>query len=799
MKLQRAHLLVIALCMALTPVHAELDKRQRSRGKKETGSVRLQLMGQLPVNVDIPPNTTRGGNNTIYVAPPPTGNNATGDGTAVAPYSTIQFAFVQAISGDEIRVMPGTYNECVNNTAFALGTQKNLNIVADDFAVNGVRTSTILDGTGQCVFPFSVVNLAGSGAGSRLEGFTITGAAASGVFVLGSGVVTNNVISNNTSLEGGGVYAYSATCFYGTTGIFVTDNQITNNTADDEGRCDVDFNICTSDANCGPSQTCLFRGGDGGGVFVRGDVVNPISGGCLGGDGRITVESNVIDGNGADFAFGGGLFVRANAESLQTATVTVTQNLISNNSTLPFSFGYGGGIWMGTYGNGTSVIDFVNNTVTSNISTGDGGGLSAWIDATVDGHHTINVTANDVQSNIAEGSGGGMDLFVFALDLLDTNEAALLNAGGNLIVNNQAQGVAPSFYPGIGGGISGNIWSQRSNAAMELNVFENDVRGNTATLAGGGIGAISIADADPADDPMARGPALTVLSVHNNLVAANLATDGATATTAVGGGIYAYAEGLGGISLTEPSQSQVFLTFNTVAQNVSDTGAGGIEMEAYTELDTNGDDAEAIIKVEHSIVYDNSGFGVGGAEPPLAGVLLSSGLAPVSDQGTCVTATCGTGVLSLTPTRNSMFMNGGGDFEGWVGMAAFNNMFTDPLLDLTFTPSQCSDTIDAGNPLVSAALEPAPNGPFNPATMMRESIVNLGHTGGTAAAVRTLGDTNGDGFIDGVDVLRLSVAFGTDNGSGARWDPSVDMDGDNFISGVDLAIMAAQFALSCTP
>ncbi|NIM00623.1 MAG: DUF1565 domain-containing protein, partial [Acidobacteria bacterium] len=50
-----------------------------------------------------------------------TGNNATGDGSQTAPYQTIQFAVIQANTGDEIRVLPGTYNECINNTAFVLG------------------------------------------------------------------------------------------------------------------------------------------------------------------------------------------------------------------------------------------------------------------------------------------------------------------------------------------------------------------------------------------------------------------------------------------------------------------------------------------------------------------------------------------------------------------------------------------------------------------------------------------------------------------------------------------------------
>ena len=238
MKLQRAALIVLSFCLALGTVSADVDKSHRTRGQDNVRAERLKVLGQTgPVAATAAPVTTRGGSQTLYVAPPPTGNNATGDGSVGAPYATIQFAFTQAITGDTIRVLPGTYNECINNTAFALqsaGGQKDLDVVADDFLVNGDRTTTVIDGNGACAFPFSAVNLAGSNVtdGSRLEGFTVINAAASGVFILGSGVVTNNIISGNASLDGAGVYAYPGTCFYGTTDITVSNNQITNNTAD---------------------------------------------------------------------------------------------------------------------------------------------------------------------------------------------------------------------------------------------------------------------------------------------------------------------------------------------------------------------------------------------------------------------------------------------------------------------------------------------------------------------------------------------------------------------------------------
>ena len=51
-------------------------------------------------------------------------------------------------------------------------------------------------------------------------------------------------------------------------------------------------------------------------------------------------------------------------------------------------------------------------------------------------------------------------------------------------------------------------------------------------------------------------------------------------------------------------------------------------------------------------------------------------------------------------------------------------------------------------------------------------------------------------LVDGLEILRVSVAFNTTGGQ-PRWDPTVDLDGDNLIDGVDLALFAAEFANSC--
>jgi hypothetical protein len=576
LKIQRTTLLVILFCLALTPTLAEVARQNRSRDGGP-GLVRLQRMGSRGPIARETPTASRVGGVTRYVAPPPLGSNLNDGLTPATPYQTIQFAFGRANSGDEIRVLPGSYNECINNTVFVLGVQKNLSVIADDWVVNGNKNSTVINGAGACPAPFSVVNLAGAGSpGSRLEGFTITNAVDSGVFLIGSGIVTENVIVNNTGLDGGGLFVYPGTCYYGEAAVEISRNTIINNTADDMGACTPGGEQCTLDAHCGTGAICEIFGGNGGGLYIRAKAVN--SGGtigCFGGNSRVTVTENTIDGNEADFAFGAGMYAKTDAETGRSSIVTITSNLISNNVTLPFSLGYGGGAWMGTFGYGTERIHFNDNVVSTNATTGDGGGVSAWVDTKSAGNHSIEINRNIVERNTAEGAGGGMDLFQISRGVVSGE--SVLDVGDNEITDNDSLATnLATFSPGVGGGAVINAWSEETLLATSGITFSgNEVRGNTATVAGGGVGIIVRADADHDDDGMTA-DASSQATFDHNLVVENTATDGAAGTTAVGGGVFAFAHGEGGAMF--PARSTIGMQYNTVAKNTADTGSGGIEI-----------------------------------------------------------------------------------------------------------------------------------------------------------------------------------------------------------------------------
>ena len=51
-----------------------------------------------------------------------------GPGTPPVPYCTIQRGYNQAANGEQVRVLPGTYNECLH--AYSLIAPKNVDIAA---------------------------------------------------------------------------------------------------------------------------------------------------------------------------------------------------------------------------------------------------------------------------------------------------------------------------------------------------------------------------------------------------------------------------------------------------------------------------------------------------------------------------------------------------------------------------------------------------------------------------------------------------------------------------------------------
>lgn len=694
----------------------------------------------------------------IHVAT--TGSDLTGDGTPGNPYQTIAFAYEQAADLDTLIVAAGTYNECVflsglENEPFE---QRSIHVRAEAFDAGdpSSRALTVIDGTGQCSSPFSTVNI--GGAVSSIEGFTITGGAASGIFSIGGVTITNNVIAGNLSSSGGGIYAYPKACYYGSTTTTITNNTIEGN--DVTSIAGYDFS------------------GRGGGVFVRARpeafrAGDPIFGsGCVGGSPSVNVQDNEIQNNTTEFD-GAGVFVFTNTIRPLSSQVTVTQNLITNNTAgvaggANPTTGYGGGIYATTYGYSSEQISIVDNQVLLNTATGYGGGIWAGISSAIYADHNVIVDENTVTENTA-GLGGGMELSMRLFDLGAT-ETATLVATDNTVSGNVA---TTSDLLGGAGGMSLGMFSQRTiSPNVGFTVAENTIRSNSADVDGAGVEIRVISDAENVFDPQdtAIRPAFATLDFTNNLLALNTSSN--TQGDGVGGAAFVFTQAFG------EAVSTANLELNTFADNSSQIGAGGIEVESFTGFDSQFfEEGLGVVDLGSSIVSDNVGFGIGGPMPGDAGLLT-----PGSDGGD-------TANITVEVEYSDFFANSSGNYETWVvdRTGQNGNISVDPLLDtVTYVPAACSPTIDAANPTLDFSLEADPDG----------GRANMGHTGGTAAAAASLADPSGDAAVDGVDVLRLAVAWGSSFGN-PRWDPLADLDGSGAVDGLDLALLAAGFGESC--
>ncbi len=362
-----------------------------------------------------------------------------GPGTPASPYCKIQDAICASASGDEVRVLPGTYNEAVR-------LRPGVNLLAwlpadpNDIAIGAVNpdpNQTVITSNNQpCNTSDPCVKRTGSQCSVVTFGFNFTTATRIEGFKITGGKGRLPLAGDPPFVGGGGMYVFSSPT--------IVNNVITNNIL------------------AGPPHDLR-----GAGIYV--------------GQGRPVISGNVIVGNRAvppagttnnqTYGYGGGIW------SSYLSGPIVVGNVIQGNwagdTNLANSLGEGGGIVAYT-GQNTAFITVDRNLIADNVADLLGGGVG--LDLLGPTGAAAVVTNNIVVGNKAK-NGGGVSVYL--------NRADIIN---NTITDNEAL---------VGGGIH----LGRGDISIPVSITNNIIEGNRLPLVGGDGGGVYTRDLDPASNP----------------------------------------------------------------------------------------------------------------------------------------------------------------------------------------------------------------------------------------------------------------------------------------------------------
>ena len=315
---------------------------------------------------------------TVYVKP--TGNNSNTGLSWEMAKQTVAAGLTASVSGDQVWVAAGTYNERItlkNRVALYGGFVGIETLLAER---NIAANPTILDGQRNGAVVTSPYGLV---AATRIDGFTIRNGTGklSGSYRYGGGIycdssspaIANNTIISNIASSGGGIFygSYSSPTISG--------NIIRENNAAKGG------GICCNSSSASTISGNMITGnsGSGGGIYCS--YSSPV------------IVSNTISENTA--TSGGGVYCLSSSP-------TIANNIINSNSATDD----GGGIYCDY-----SFPTISNNTINGNSAAANGGGICCW------NHSSATISNNTIAGNIAYYNGGGICCYWYSSPTISSN------------------------------------------------------------------------------------------------------------------------------------------------------------------------------------------------------------------------------------------------------------------------------------------------------------------------------------------------------------------------------------------
>ncbi|MCD4683760.1 MAG: right-handed parallel beta-helix repeat-containing protein [Bacteroidales bacterium] len=349
---------------------------------------------------------------------------------------TIQAGINVAMNGDTVLVEDSTYFENIKFMGKAI-------TVASHFLIDGNEDhidNTIIDGS-QPANPDSastVMFVNGEDTTSIICGFTIQGGAGlfnttlgfkygGGIACRGSGPkICHNKIKNNVITDpsfdcgGGGIGSW----YEAGNWLMVVDNNVISNnmcTANAQSACGGGIYVSTNVIirnNIIEENSCYNAGtlADGGGIEVQqfGAAITAVIN-------NNTIQNNTVEGNES---LGAGI-------RIMSATVTISNNEISNNSCIAEEIAYGGGI----YSNQTGKTIILNNQVENNTceATYPGGGGYYCYDINGELYIVGNMFNNNDLTGVEYWIGAGICIYKFS-DIIHIADNHFKENGGNYIL-----------------------------------------------------------------------------------------------------------------------------------------------------------------------------------------------------------------------------------------------------------------------------------------------------------------------------------------------------------------------------